>query len=128
METKKISPRQHEITASFFREMDTHLKDIAEGRVEKMFEVQEFADILHIHPIHLSNTVKLVTGKCPCHFFENKIIDIAKNMLEQNICSIADIARQLTYDPSNFTKFFKKYTHQTPTQYRAFLKLGLHKN
>lgn len=92
--------------------------DIVEGRAERMFEVRDVADILHIHPRHLSNTIKSVTGKSPCYFFERKIIDIAKAMLAQNIYSITNISMLLTYDPSNFTKFFKKYTDQTPSQYR----------
>jgi AraC family transcriptional regulator of adaptative response / methylphosphotriester-DNA alkyltransferase methyltransferase len=32
--------------------------------------------------------------------------------------SIAQIAGRLTYDPSNFTKFFKQYTGTTPKQFR----------
>jgi AraC-like DNA-binding protein len=43
---------------------------------------------------------------------------IAKNMIRENKMAIGDIARHLTYDPSNFTKFFKQYTGQTPKQYR----------
>ena len=43
-------------------------------------------------------------------------------MLEKNELSISAIAGLLTYDPSNFTKFFKSYTQTTPKQYReAFL-------
>jgi len=39
-------------------------------------------------------------------------------MLQNNENSIASVAALLTYDPSNFTKFFKKYSGQTPKQYR----------
>jgi AraC-like DNA-binding protein len=31
---------------------------------------------------------------------------------------VADIAASLTYDPSNFTKFFKRFAGLTPKQYR----------
>lgn len=66
----------------------------------------------------MSNTIKLATGKHPCYFYEEKILAIAKGMLETNEKSIGAIARLLTYDPSNFTKFFKEYTGITPKQYR----------
>jgi AraC-like DNA-binding protein len=39
-------------------------------------------------------------------------------MLEENQMSINSIASLLTYDSSNFTKFFKRFTTTTPKQYR----------
>ncbi len=115
---EKILARQHEITAGFLEAIDVHLADIVAGRTDTMFEVRDLAGILHIHPTHLSNTVKLTTGKPPCFFFEEKLLSIAKSMLEQQKLSINAIAVALTYDPSNFTKFFKRFTGQTPKQYR----------
>lgn len=115
---KELSARQHEITSKYLAEIDKHLLDIAEGRASEMFEIKEFADILHIHPTHLSNTIKLATGHHPCFYFENKILEFAKSLLEKNEESIGAIATRLTYDPSNFTKFFKKFAHTTPKQYR----------
>lgn len=35
-------------------------------------------------------------------------------MLEKNKRSINAIASQATYDPSNFTNFFRRFTGQTP--------------
>ncbi|MBT1704057.1 helix-turn-helix transcriptional regulator [Fulvivirgaceae bacterium PWU20] len=115
---KKISARQNEITADFFKELDKHISDIANGRVDTMFEINEIANILNIHPRHLTNTIKLTTGKHPCFYFEERILMVAKQMLSENRMSIASIAKLLTYDPSNFTKFFKRYTGQTPKQFR----------
>jgi AraC-like DNA-binding protein len=120
---KKILARRNEITADFLNEIDKHLLDIVEERVTEMFEIRDIANILHIHPRHLSNTIKLTTGNAACYYYEEKILTIAKAMLENNERSIKDIAVLLTYDPSNFTKFFKRFTGQTPTAYReTFLK------
>jgi AraC-like DNA-binding protein len=119
---KKILARQHEITALYLGALDQHLSDIVEGRASRMLEINEIAQLLHIHPTHLSNTVRQVTGHSACHFFEEKILNLSKAMLEKNELSISAIAGLLTYDPSNFTKFFKSYTQTTPKQYReAFL-------
>ena len=115
---KKILARQNEITTDYLAVLETHLKDIVSQKVTKMLEVRDFASMLFIHPTHLSNTIKLTTGKSPCDFYEEKIVVISKNLLEQNKLSIADIATLLTYDPSNFTKFFKRFVGQTPKQYR----------
>ncbi len=115
---KKILARQREITASYLKELDKHILDLVEKRTEKMFEIRDFADILHIHPTHLANTIKLTTGNHPCFYFEEKILSVAKKLLAENGMSISQIAMSLTYDPSNFTKFFKRFTGQTPKQFR----------
>jgi AraC family transcriptional regulator of adaptative response / methylphosphotriester-DNA alkyltransferase methyltransferase len=121
---KKIFARQHEITADFMKEIDKHLDEILAGRADDMFEIQDVAAIMHIHPTHLSNTIKLTTGHSPCFYFENKILDKAKAMLADNKYSIGQIAQKLTYDPSNFTKFFKHFEGITPKQYREQVLSG----
>ena len=115
---KKIAARQHEITADYLNILDRHLADLLAGRVTDMYEIRDVADEMHIHPTHLSNTIKLTTGKAPCYFFEEKIMTIARTMLVDTQRSVADIAATLTFDPSNFTKFFKRFQGVTPKQYR----------
>jgi AraC-like DNA-binding protein len=125
---QKFFARQHEIAADYLKELDKHLDDIVSGRVTEMFEVRDFAELIHVHPTHLSNTIKSATGHSPCYFFEEKLMDISKSMLQNLSIPISEIARTLTYDPSNFTKFFKHFSGQTPKQYRESYFLGLEAN
>jgi len=113
--------RPKQITRDFLTELDKHLDDIISNKTDIMFDVRDFAKILNIHPTHLSNTIKETTGKAPCDFCEAKILEISKNLLAETNLTIANIATQLTYDPSNFTKFFKKYSGQTPSEYRNLI-------
>lgn len=115
---KKIAARQHEITADFLAILDRHLADLLADRVIDMYEIRDVAHEMNIHPTHLSNTIRLTTGHAPCYFFEHKIMDIARRLLETTRQSVAEIARTLTYDPSNFTKFFRHFQGITPKQYR----------
>ena len=115
---KKLLARQHEITADFRREVDQHLADIVAGRATEMWEVRDFAGRLCIHPTHLSNTLKLTTGHSPCFYFEARIMDAARTLLLEPRHSVAAVAATLTFDPSNFTKFFKRFQGCTPKQYR----------
>ena len=110
--------RQHEITADFRREVDRHLADIVAGRATEMLEIRDIAGQLCIHPTHLSNTHKLTTGHPPCHYFEAQILAVAQALLRDTDRPVAAIAANLTYDPSNFTKFFKRFAGCTPKQYR----------
>ena len=115
---QKIAARQHEITDAFMNILDRHLADVVAGRVTEMYEIRDLADQMNIHPTHLSNTIRLTTGQAPCYFFERKIMAIARDLLQDPHRSIADVAANLTYDPSNFTKFFKRFAGVTPKQFR----------
>ncbi|TWR25825.1 helix-turn-helix transcriptional regulator [Mucilaginibacter pallidiroseus] len=117
---KKILARKDEITADFMAAIEKHLDDVVKERVVNMFEIRDFAELLFIHPTHLSNTIKLTTGHSPCYFVEARIMDIARDMIQQNI-PINRVAAILTFDPSNFTKFFKRFQGVTPKQYRESL-------
>jgi AraC family transcriptional regulator of adaptative response / methylphosphotriester-DNA alkyltransferase methyltransferase len=115
---KKILARQHEIYAGYLREIDRHLDDLVAGRATEMFEVRDLASVLCIHPTHLSNTIKLVTGHAPCQDFQLRILAVAQQLLRDTDQPVAAIAATLTYDPANFTKFFKRFGGCTPKQYR----------
>ena len=115
---RKILARQHEITADFQRLVAAHVADVAAGRATEMLEIRDFASELCIHPTHLSNTLKLTTGQSPCFFFEAQLMQVSRELLRDTSRPVADIAAGLTYDPSNFTKFFKRFQGCTPRQYR----------
>ena len=114
---EKIFTRRYEIFDDFIKEVDKHLDDIMHERVTDMMEIRDIAGILHIHPTHLTNTIKQTTGKSPCFYFEEKIMALAKEMLQQNI-PIKQVAFKLTFDASNFTKFFKRFEGVTPKEYK----------
>ena len=115
---RNISKRKIEIAKQFLFELDKHLTELKTGQVEKSFELNDLAKLLHIAPNHMSDTVSEVLGKSPCEIYENKLLEISKEMLEHSNKPVSEIARTLDYDPSNFTKFFKNYTGLTPSQYR----------
>lgn len=113
-----ISSRPNEIVNEYIAELDKHINELRKGGAERALEIREFAEILHIHPVHLSNTIKEVTGKSSCDLFEERLVNLSKELLLTTSLSVAQIARQLTYDPSNFTKFFKHFTGTTPRKFR----------
>ncbi|MEM0543902.1 helix-turn-helix transcriptional regulator [Flavobacterium sp. j3] len=117
-ENKIISVRQKEIVASYLQQLDLHLSDLKVGLAEKTFEIKDLADLLFVSPKHLSNTIQEVLGKSPCEIYEERLIEISKELLLTTNKPISHIAQTLTFDPSNFTKFFKSYEGKTPKQFR----------
>jgi len=117
----KYLNRQSEITEIFLREMNKHMDDFMAGQVEEMLHLKDIAAIMCLHPVHISNVIKLYTGYHPCHYYELRIASEAKKLLADHSLSINEVAIRLTYDNSNFTKFFRKYVGMTPTAYRETL-------
>lgn len=110
--------RSKEIAENYFQFLDRHIEDVVFGKVDEFMEINQIANELFISHTHLTDTVQKETGNHPCHFYDLKIIDEAKKMLSESNKSVAEIAKTLTYDPSNFSKFFKKFVGQTPGQFR----------
>jgi AraC family transcriptional regulator, regulatory protein of adaptative response / methylphosphotriester-DNA alkyltransferase methyltransferase len=118
-----VSFRQKEIIKQYLVLLDNHIAELKSGTAERTLEIKDFADRLHIHPTHLSNTINEVLDTSPCDLYEHKLVDLSKELMNTTTLSIAQIAGQLHYDPSNFTKFFKRFEEITPKQYRnAHLK------
>ena len=110
--------RSKEITSAFLKELDQHLDELKSGKATSTFEVQDIAALLHIHPTHLSNTIQEELKRSPCDIYEERLLNIAKELILTTNLSIATIARQLTFDPSNFNKFFKHFAGTTPKRFR----------
>jgi AraC family transcriptional regulator, regulatory protein of adaptative response / methylphosphotriester-DNA alkyltransferase methyltransferase len=71
--------RPDEIVEKYLFELDKHMADLKQGRAESTFEIKDLADLLFIHPTHLSNTIHDVLGKSPCDIYEERLLELLKN-------------------------------------------------
>lgn len=113
-----VSRRQQEIATEYLAALDQYIDRLKNGEETRVMEIRDFAALLHLHPVHLSNTVKEATGQSTCDLYESRLLRISKELLSETTLPIGTIAAQLLYDPSNFTKFFKAYTGMTPKAFR----------
>ncbi|WP_347217249.1 AraC family transcriptional regulator [Chryseobacterium sp.] len=114
--------RSEEITHKYFNFLENHIQQVISGAVPEFMEVNEIAGKLAVSHKHLTDTIKKETGQHPCYFYDEEIIRCARQMLVDSDKSVAEIARIFTYDPSNFSKFFKKMTGETPGDFRKSFK------
>lgn len=122
---KKIISRKDEITADFLRLFDQYIEDLLRGKADSKVHTRTFADLLFIHPTHLTNTVKLTTGKSPCEIMENRILEEAQKMLRETPMSVTEISYRLVFnEPTYFVRFFKLMCGTTPLQYRKQFMLS----
>jgi|SRR5690606_2099849 len=115
---ENITHRQKEIADRFLLELERHLADMKSGKAETYYGIKQMAELSFINPNHLSDTIKKVLGKSPCRIFEEKLIEICKELIGNSNKPINEIAYTFSYEPSNFTKFFKRYTGTTPREFR----------
>lgn len=88
--------------------------------------VADYAATLNVTPNHLTKSVKAVTGKSPAQWIDELIVLEAKVLLYQNRLSVSEISFDLGIeDPSYFGRMFKKYTGQTPTEFRKRIEKEL---
>ncbi len=111
--------RKEELTLRYFSLLDSHLDDLVKGNATEMYELADIARVLCVSQKHLIKIIREERGNHPCHFYVQKIIERSKELLLTTDEAIAQIAYTLTFDPSNFTKFFKKHVGITPSAYRA---------
>ena len=111
--------RPTEIVKSFQVELNKNILEIVRGSITYIWNVQNYAQKLNIHPNYLSNIIKSQTGKTVKQWIDERIISEAKSLLNNTDMSVSQIAYRLTYDDtSNFSRFFKKKTGLTPAKYR----------
>ncbi len=111
--------RKEQIVLRFFEIIDAHLQDLVTEESGRMMELREISRKLYCSQKYLIEIFRERRGHHPCHYYVRKIIDRSAQLLTETDWPIAEIARKLTYDPSNFSKFFKKYTGLTPGQFRT---------
>jgi len=81
--------------------------------------ISRYAEMIGVTPNHLTQTVKLLTGKTSSQMIKAKQLLEIKRLLIHTNFSVSEIAGQLNFeDQSYFTKFFKRETGITPLQFR----------
>ena len=81
--------------------------------------VKYFADKVCLSPNYFGDLIKKETGKTAQECIQNKIIDLAKELLLATGKTVSQIAYDLGFQYSqHFNRVFKKRTGQSPNEYR----------
>ncbi|MCB0570257.1 MAG: helix-turn-helix domain-containing protein [Phaeodactylibacter sp.] len=111
--------RPAEIAQQFRAALNQNFMNIATKKDNRIWNVQDYAAHLHLHPNHLSNTIKAETGKTVKQWIDERVVSEACALLKNTSLTVAEVAYELAYeDASNFSRFFKKATGLTPGQFR----------
>jgi len=90
-------------------------------------EVGDYASRLHISAGHLSEVVKMQSGKPAIKHIHERLVLEARRLLFHTNNSLKEIAFDLGFsDSSYFNRFFKRETGVTPAGYRANIRKMYH--
>ncbi len=83
----------------------------------------DYAQMMNISYKHLNDICKAVLRQTAKEFIDKYLILEIKRHLGSSNISIKELTFQMGFDePTNFIKFFKKHTQQTPSQFKKLYK------
>lgn len=114
-----VIPKEKAPAASYNSVLLKSFQKLIELHFREKKLTRDYAAMLFVTPNHLNALSKHVTGKPAGELIRDRIVLEAKRLLVNAGMSIAELATDLGFeDNSYFTKFFRKYTGQTPESFR----------
>ena len=111
--------RQSQIVTSFKLALEAHYRDLDSGKAERLFHVQDYADLQGLNPAYLSTVIKAKTGRGIQAWIAEKTIALAKSLLQNTRIPIKEISYALGFNEvPHFSNYFKKNTNMSASQYR----------
>ncbi len=103
----------------------THLtRDFATHR-----KVSHYASLQNLTPRYFSTTIKAISGYTPLHWINTAVAAEAKRLMRNSKMSIKEIAYSLNFaSPTFFTRWYREFTGETPSQYRSRCRITLSLN
>jgi len=110
------APEQH---ATHNSSLFLQFKNLIEEKYTTLKNVSDYATLLYIKPVLLNEISKQLSGITAGEHIRNRVILEAQRYLYNTDLSAKEIAYKLGFDdPHYFSRFFKKYTNQTPSEFK----------
>jgi AraC family transcriptional regulator, transcriptional activator of pobA len=94
-------------------------KEFSEIDFKTQRQVGYYAKKIIVTEKRLNQATSKIWGKSPKQIIDDRLLLEAKRILAHTTDSVKEVAFQLGFDePTNFIKYFKKHTTQTPIEFR----------
>lgn len=114
-----MSKREYDAKETRLRRLDTVMEFISENYAEKL-TTRALADMCYLTEEHFCRFFKKTVGKSAIEYINEYRTEKAAILLKNTDESISHIAFDVGYDDLNyFSRVFRRYTGQSPGQYRA---------
>lgn len=99
-----------------------HVLQYIDQYLNKPIEIEELAELVHLHPNYFIPYFKKFMGVTPMYYVQQKRMEYAKKQLSYTDFSISDIAELVGMELAHFSKYFKKTLGVSPSAYRNSTK------
>lgn len=118
MIVKELNNEQIEVIRKFNFLVDYHYKTKR--------KVSDYAEMLFKSPKTLSNLFSIYNQKTPQQIILDRLMLESKRLIHFTDKQNQEIAHELGFnDPAHFSRFFKKMTQMTPSEYRKTLEIAV---
>lgn len=120
---KRLSIYQHKVFESQRFKDFIQFKQLITEHYHESHNAKEYAAKLHVSYKYLNDICKEIGHKTAKAFLDNWLLLEIKRNISENTYTSQEIAFKTGFkEPSNFIRFFKKYTGLTPNQFQEELK------
>lgn len=100
--------------------LTAEFQKVVRSNVSAKLTVRECAARLHVTTTQLTDAVKADLGRTPGEYIRSQVTLEAKRMLSRTALSSAQISARLGFDdPSYFSRFFRRESGRSTSEYRA---------
>ncbi|MBR1394586.1 MAG: bifunctional hydroxymethylpyrimidine kinase/phosphomethylpyrimidine kinase [Prevotella sp.] len=101
-------------------ELFDEFRQMVEAHFVESSVVSFYADRLNVSTSYLAQVTKRISGQAPKAFIDERIISEARRLLTSTSLTVQEISYQLGFtSQAHFTKYFKKLTGLTPSDFRS---------
>ena len=111
---------QHVITPVILK-----VQEFVDQNIDSTFTVRQLAKLAGLSETRFKSRFKTETGIPPADYVMRKKIDRAQLLFQSNDLTVTEVAMRLGFSTSHyFATVFRRYTGQTPSQYRQHCRHG----
>jgi len=122
LEKGDYAPLIYEFMQDHEREELACVLQYIDDRLHEPIEIENLAEIVHLHPNYFIPYFKKQIGTTPMHYVQQKRIEQARRLLISTDYGISSIAEQIGMQPAHLSRTFKKITGVSPSAYRNSTK------
>lgn len=123
LKIRSYPSKEHKHIDSDKKDLFIRFQKMLEEKIELTRNAKDYCVSLNTTYRKLNTTCKALTNKTIKEFIDDFLILKAKRLLSEREKNISEVAYELGFDEvTNFTKFFKKHTSQTPKSFTGLIK------
>lgn len=120
---------EHRHIHDFFSLLEKETSGVSNTKPVRLKTVQEFAEVLALHPNYLNVLLKKHTGENVSTHIKKRLLQESKVLLVQTNWTLQDIAYAVGFSAQpSFTQSFKKAVGISPTEFRRSKMSNTHNN